>query len=161
QLGADDAEARVRRSQNHVSISVRALSDARQQTGSVMHPIRAIARGRAIVPLLAAACGPSPQPDSISPSTAATQFILDASGSMHEPVGDVAKMDAAHDALHSLVGILPDDPNLNVGLRAYSHRSAGADKATSCQDSDLLAPLNGVDKDRLDAKIDNIAAVGE
>jgi hypothetical protein len=80
---------------------------------------------------------------------------------MNEPVGDQTKMEAAHAALHGLIGVLPTDANLNVGLRAYSHRSAGADKPTSCQDSELLVPAHGVDKDKLDAQVDSIAAVGE
>jgi Mg-chelatase subunit ChlD len=106
------------------------------------------------LPDAAAAAPPSPDPTNL-------EFIVDASGSMNEPVGDVSKIDAAHQALHALVGVLPTDAGVNVGLRAYSHRSAGANKAQSCQDSELLVPMQGVAKDQLDDRIDSIAAVGE
>lgn len=101
---------------------------------------------------------PAPPPTPANPTN--LEFILDASGSMNEPVGDLTKIDAAHQALHALVGALPDE-GVNVGFRAYSHRSAGADKAQSCQDSQLLVPLKGADKAKLDDAIDSVAAVGE
>jgi Mg-chelatase subunit ChlD len=99
------------------------------------------------------------QPTALQPTN--LQFIVDASGSMNEPVEGVSKMEAARESLHSLVSALPTDPGVNVGLRAYGHRSAGANKTQSCQDTELLVPMQPVDRERLRTQIDALAAVGE
>jgi Ca-activated chloride channel homolog len=113
-----------------------------------------LARHGEELPNAPAAAPPKPEPTNL-------EFILDASGSMNEPVGEVIKIDAAHQALHALVGVLPTDAGVNVGLRAYSHRSAGASKAQTCQDSEQLVAMHGVAREQLDDRIDSIAAVGE
>lgn len=101
-----------------------------------------------------------PSPTLAAARPANVEFILDASGSMNEPVGDTAKMDAAHQALHEVIDALPGAPGLNVGLRTFSSRSANASQSSACQDTQLLVPLNGVDKAQLDNQIDAIQAVG-
>lgn len=89
------------------------------------------------------------------------QFIIDVSGSMADPLGGVPKMETAREALHALVSALPSKPErLNVGLRAYAHRYPVSDKAKSCEDTELLVPMQGVDKAKLRQQIDGLKATG-
>lgn len=101
---------------------------------------------------------PPAAPGDIEPTN--LQFIVDASASMNEPVEGVPKMDAARNALQTLVSALPEDTgNLDVGLRAYSHREA-SEGDESCEDIEQLAPIDGVKKPELRARIDSLQAVG-
>lgn len=101
---------------------------------------------------------PSAAPGDIEPTN--LQFVVDASGSMNEPVEGVPKMDAARNALQTLVSALPEDTgNLAVGLRAYSHREA-SEGDESCDDIEQLAPIDGVKKPELREQIDSLQAVG-
>lgn len=74
------------------------------------------------------------------------QLILDASGSMYGklPAGGT-RISAAKDVLSSFINRLPNDPNLNVGLRIYGANTA-AGSAEACQDSKLVLPMKGLDR---------------
>lgn len=101
---------------------------------------------------------PSSAPSNATPTT--LQFIVDASGSMNETVESVVKIDAARNALQTLVTALPEDADyLDVGLRAYSHRVA-SEGEEGCGDTELLVPMNGVSKEDLRSQIDSLKAVG-
>lgn len=101
---------------------------------------------------------PPAAPGDIEPTN--LQFIVDASASMNEPVDGTHKMEAARNALQTLVSALSEDTgNLDVGLRAYSHREASEGDA-SCEDTELLAPIEGVKKPELRERIDSLQAVG-
>jgi hypothetical protein len=68
-------------------------------------------------------------------------LVLDASGSMKAALSDGAtRMDAAKDAVASLVATLP--PQTRLALRVYGDRSPTAKK--DCKDTSLLNPFNAV-----------------
>lgn len=71
-----------------------------------------------------------------------TLFILDASGSMYEPVGNERKIDAAKRVMAQVVPAL--EPEVRVGLVAYGHRQPG-----SCTDIETLVPAGSDDRETL------------
>ena len=73
------------------------------------------------------------------------QLILDVSGSMwlNLESGDT-KIDAAKTVLIDFIGGLPSD-SLNMGLRLYGATVSGIDPQ-SCTDSQLIIPVDGLDK---------------
>lgn len=74
------------------------------------------------------------------------ELILDASGSMAGAAGGQSKLAAAQDVLTDFVGNLP--ASANVALRVYGHKGSNseADKAASCQGSELLMPFQPLDQ---------------
>jgi Ca-activated chloride channel homolog len=58
------------------------------------------------------------------------------------------RITAAKAALTEFVTRLPDDPNLNVGLRIYGSRFAALEDG-ACQDSHLFVPVGGFERDTL------------
>jgi len=91
------------------------------------------------------------------------ELILDASGSMWGDVGEMTKIEAAQQALREVIDSLPaDNDNLNVGFRVYGHRGDNTEamKELSCQSTELLVPIPGIDKSRLIAEIDEVNPVG-
>lgn len=74
------------------------------------------------------------------------EIVLDVSGSMNTSLGQTTRWQTALDVLKDVVGALPDD--LAVGLRAYGHRYASR-SAQTCQDTELIVPLNKLDRDRI------------
>ena len=81
------------------------------------------------------------------------ELILDASGSMAGDSGSgYSKIEAARRAMEQVIASLPEDnPNLNVGLRIYGHKGDNSreQKALSCANTELLVPVQGVDKNAL------------
>jgi Ca-activated chloride channel homolog len=76
-------------------------------------------------------------------------LVLDASGSMFLTLPDGQyRITAAKAALTEFVTRLPDDPNLNVGLRTYGSRIAALEDG-ACQDSHLFVPVEGFERDTL------------
>ncbi len=65
--------------------------------------------------------------------------ILDASGSMWGQIGGKHKIEIAREVISDLMQSL--DPNLELGLMAYGHRSKG-----DCEDIELLIPPGKVDR---------------
>jgi hypothetical protein len=86
-------------------------------------------------------------------------LILDASGSMNRASGSGGTlMDAAKDALRSIVVQLPGDAE--VGLRVYGHRTSNQDQDAGCVDTELLVPVGAIDRVMLLAAVDDIEASG-
>jgi Ca-activated chloride channel homolog len=76
-------------------------------------------------------------------------LVLDASGSMFNKLADGQyRITAAKDAVAGFVSRLPAAPDLHVGLRVYGARVAALDD-TACEDSELVVPVDGFDRDRL------------
>ncbi|GHF49116.1 hypothetical protein GCM10017781_26910 [Deinococcus metalli] len=74
------------------------------------------------------------------------ELILDASGSMFTRLeGGQTRIAAAQAVLTDLIGRLPADPNLNVGLRLYGARTT-ASESGACEDSVLTLPMQGLDR---------------
>jgi plastocyanin len=95
--------------------------------------------------------------------TVNVELIVDASGSMaaETDVGTL-RIDAAQQVLTDVIAALPDTPGINVGLRIYGHRGNNQDsgRAESCVSSDLMVPLDGVDKTALQGSVDAIVPTG-
>jgi len=86
-------------------------------------------------------------------------IVMDASKSMAKPAGDGrTRLDAAKAALRRLVDGLPE--HARVGLRLYGHRVSGTTRAQGCRDTELVAPVDGLDRRQLRAQIDSYRAVG-
>src|SRR5690554_3382826 len=118
-------------------------------------------RGRAVVTavmLLAAAV--------LTPTAAVAQevegallLIMDASGSMEATDADgVRLIDGAKDALRGVVDALPD--GTHVGLRVYGHREPNTDEEAGCQDTELVSPVQPLDRDAMHAAIDGFEPSG-
>ncbi|WP_189002509.1 vWA domain-containing protein [Deinococcus roseus] len=74
------------------------------------------------------------------------ELILDASGSMYNKLPDgQSRIQAAKDVLNSFIGSLPEDPELNVGLRIYGAKTVAGTQG-SCEDSELVLPIEGLNR---------------
>ena len=88
------------------------------------------------------------------------QLILDASGSMFNRLEDGRyRIVAAKDVLSGFIANLPDDPQLNVGLRVYGSR-LDALHPNACDDTHLLVAMRGVDREALLATVRDVQARG-
>jgi Ca-activated chloride channel family protein len=84
-------------------------------------------------------------------------LVLDGSGSMKESSGSGgSRMDAAKKGLRSVINQLPADSK--VGLRVYG--STIPDGKGSCKDTQLLAPVAAVDKDKLKQGVSKLKPLG-
>ncbi len=77
------------------------------------------------------------------------EIILDVSGSMGQIVDTgETRLDAAKRILSEVAAAIPDEPGVNVGLRVYGHLGDNSEtgRPVSCESSDLLIPVSGVDR---------------
>lgn len=86
-------------------------------------------------------------------------LVLDASGSMAEPVGGTRRIDAAKRALGEVVGALPDDQE--VALRVYGSEVEFADQPGACEDSERVVDLGTDNRDELRSAIRAYEPYGE
>lgn len=91
------------------------------------------------------------------------ELILDVSGSMAQVIetGET-RMDAAKRVIREVIAAIPEQDGVNVGLRIYGFGGDNTDEGRqeSCQSSDLVAPISGVDKDLLLSEIEALQPVG-
>jgi len=95
--------------------------------------------------------------------TVNVELILDASGSMAQEVGGgETRMEAAKRVMNDVIDALPEREGVNVGFRVYGHlgNNTEAGKAESCASSDLLVPIEGVNKDALRQQVDTFDPTG-
>jgi Ca-activated chloride channel family protein len=88
-------------------------------------------------------------------------LILDASGSMKADDGSGrVKIAASKEALNQMVDALPD--GALVGLRVYGHRvsNAAKDKAEGCLDTELIVPVQALDRQAMKSAIERVQARG-
>ncbi|MBC8160492.1 MAG: hypothetical protein H7Z42_04660, partial [Roseiflexaceae bacterium] len=95
-------------------------------------------------------------PTSFQPSEGGTtaqtvniQLVFDSSGSMAEDIGGETKIAAARRSMEQLIAQLPEgNAALQVGFRVFGHRgdNTQAGKPVSCQSTELLVPMQTVDK---------------
>ena len=91
------------------------------------------------------------------------EFIVDASGSMAALTSDgQIRMDAAKAVLKEVIAAIPEADGINVGFRVYGHRGNNQDdgRAESCVSTELLVPVQGLDKQALNAQVDQLQPVG-
>lgn len=98
------------------------------------------------------------------PSSAANlnlQLIFDASGSMAGRIEGEPKISAAKQAASDLITALPDQ-GLNVGFRVYGHKgdNTEARRNESCQATELIVPMQAVDKDALSSALSRYRPTG-
>ena len=103
------------------------------------------------------------QDDPASARTVNVELILDASGSMAQDVGNgETRMEAAKRVMNDVIDALPEREGVNVGFRVYGHLgdNTEAGKAESCQSSDLLVPIDGVNKTALREQVATFEPTG-
>ncbi|MCU0493521.1 MAG: VWA domain-containing protein [Chloroflexaceae bacterium] len=86
------------------------------------------------------------------PQTTNIQLVFDASGSMAQDIGGSTKIAAARAAMERVIDELPGDAaNFNVGFRVFGHKgdNTEAGRAESCQSTELLVPMQGINKELL------------
>jgi plastocyanin len=91
------------------------------------------------------------------------QLIVDASGSMGAATDTGAlRIDAAKQVLNEVIGQIPEAEGINVGFRVYGHRGDNTDvgRPESCISSELMVPMQGVDKAALTAQVGALQPVG-
>ena len=85
-------------------------------------------------------------------STVNLELILDLSGSMARDIGGgETRMEAAKRVMNDVIAALPEQEGVNVGFRIYGHlgNNTDAGRDVSCQSSELVVPIEGVDKSAL------------
>lgn len=91
------------------------------------------------------------------------ELVFDSSGSMAQEVSPgVTRIEAAKDVLNDVVDAIPESEGINVGFRVYGHEGSNqeADRAESCQSTELIVPVAGTDKELLRAAIESYQPVG-
>jgi hypothetical protein len=120
-----------------------------------------------IVSMLVAAVPPAQarglSQTSDSGKTINLQLIVDSSGSMAaETDTGTLRIDAAKSVLTEVISAIPDVEGVNVGFRVYGHEGDNTDegRAESCQSSELLVPMEGVDVPALTEQVEALQPVG-
>jgi hypothetical protein len=97
------------------------------------------------------AAAPATQDDQ-AVRTVNLELILDLSGSMARDIGGgETRMEAAKRVMNDVIDALPEREGVNVGFRIYGHlgNNTEAGRNVSCQSSDLVVPIQGVNKPAL------------
>jgi hypothetical protein len=87
------------------------------------------------------------------------EIILDCSGSMLSPLGKSTRIGTARQVLRDVLAKIPDD--FNVGLRVYANRYSWKDMKNSCTDTQLLLPIQKLDRQRILSTVDNLKPRGD
>jgi hypothetical protein len=97
------------------------------------------------------------------PRTVNVQLVFDSSGSMAQEVAPgLTRIEAAKQVLNDVVDAIPEAEGINVGFRVYGHEGSNqeADRAISCQSTELIVPVEGTNKELLRAAIESYQPVG-
>lgn len=91
------------------------------------------------------------------------ELVFDSSGSMAQelPSGQT-RIEAAKDVLNNVIDAIPEREGVNVGFRVYGHEGSNQeeDREESCQSTELVVPLEGINKDRLRDAVSGYQPVG-
>lgn len=86
-------------------------------------------------------------------------LVMDASGSMETTDGEGRTLlDGAKDALGEVIAALPD--GTPTGLLVYGHRVPNTDEVNGCRDTELIHPVEPLDRQALLAAVDGFEAKG-
>jgi Mg-chelatase subunit ChlD len=91
------------------------------------------------------------------------ELILDLSGSMAADLGGgETRMEAAKRVMNDVIAALPEREGVNVGFRIYGHEgnNTEAQREVSCQSSELVVPIEGVDKEALREQVERAQPTG-
>ena len=91
------------------------------------------------------------------------ELILDLSGSMAREIGGgETRMEAAKRVMNDVIDALPEREGVNVGFRIYGHLgdNTEAGRDVSCQSSDLVVPIQGVNKPALREQVAEAQPIG-
>lgn len=91
------------------------------------------------------------------------ELILDVSGSMAQSLDTgETRMDAAKRVLDDVIAQIPDRDGINVGLRIYGHEGDNTEVGSivSCPATDLVVPVDTVDKEALSDEINALQPTG-
>lgn len=98
-----------------------------------------------------------------APRTVNLEIILDDSGSMGQIIDTgETRLDAAKRVLNDVIAAIPLEPGINVGLRVYGHEGDNSEtgRPVSCLASDLVVPINGVDRAAIAQQIAPLVPTG-
>jgi hypothetical protein len=91
------------------------------------------------------------------------ELVFDSSGSMAQelPSGET-RIDAARNVLNDVIDAIPERDGVNVGFRVYGHEGSNqeADREESCRSTELVVPIDGVDKEALRRAVESYEPVG-
>lgn len=102
-------------------------------------------------------------PAASAAATVNVELIFDSSGSMAQEITPgVTRIDAAKDVLNDVIEAIPEREGVNVGFRVYGHEGSNneADREESCQSTDLVVPIEGVNKEELRGAVERYEPVG-
>jgi len=119
-------------------------------------------------PVVSAAWAAQPQPTPTNPTqanaaTVNVELIFDSSGSMAQEIEPgLTRIEAAKNVLNDVIDAIPEREGVNVGFRVYGHKGTNQeeDREESCQSSELVVPISGVDKDKLRDAVSRYEPVG-
>jgi hypothetical protein len=95
--------------------------------------------------------------------TVNVELVFDSSGSMAQEITPgVTRIDAAKDVLNDVIEAIPEREGVNVGFRVYGHEGSNqeADRAESCQSTELVVPIQGTNKQALRDAVASYQPVG-
>lgn len=101
--------------------------------------------------------------ESTSPAEVNIAIVLDVSGSMAGATDtQEMRMTAAQRVLNEVVQAIPQTEGVNVGLRIYGHvgNNTESGKAVSCAGSELVVPIEGLNKELLTSQINSLQPTG-
>jgi Mg-chelatase subunit ChlD len=142
------------------------LVNALQNPGAAQNPAiqpspTALAQAATDTPAAGAqvlASNPVTQAPPVGSSQIYVEYILDASGSMLETTQGKTRLAIAQDVLSSRVAALP--PDIRVGLRVYGHRVPFQQEEESCQDIELIVPIQEGGAEKIVAWLPTMQALG-
>lgn len=111
----------------------------------------------------ASAAEPAPAATSTAPVALPlipTVIVLDASGSMNNEDAPGPRIDAAKNAVRTLIDGLPDGSPVGLVVYGTSTDSSDEAKTAGCQDIKTLAPVGPVDRSAFTAALDGVVASG-
>jgi hypothetical protein len=98
-----------------------------------------------------------------APRTVNLEIVLDDSGSMGQLVDTgETRLEAAKRVLDEVLAAIPTEPGVNVGLRIYGHLGDNTDagRPISCEASELIVPVSGVDRAAIAQSVAPLVPVG-
>ncbi len=91
------------------------------------------------------------------------ELVFDSSGSMAQEITPgVTRIEAAKSVLNDVIEAIPEREGVNVGFRVYGHEGSNqeADRAESCQSTELVVPIEGTNKEALRDAVASYQPVG-